>query len=253
MEKSAVDFGRTAKDYAKHRAGFPDSFFQRLSSSGFLRESGKILDLGTGTGTLARGLAADGFSVVGMDPSSTLLAEARELSASVEFLQGKAEHTGLPAHSFDAVIVGQAWHWFEQEQALAEISRVLRSGGLLLVAYFDWMFLKGNPVDAMAQLRRKYNPSWKSSWPLGFYPSKPGDLIFPSFETIGSFQYEENIPYSHEDWRGRMRSYAGIGGNLPAATVEEFDAEFAAVLREKFPEQPMQIPHRVWLEAWKKS
>jgi len=52
-----VDFGKTAGDYGKYRAGFPDQLFDRLFSAGIVREGETALDLGTGTGTLARGFA----------------------------------------------------------------------------------------------------------------------------------------------------------------------------------------------------
>lgn len=103
----------------------------------------------------------------------------------------------------------------------------------------------------MYRLREKYNPAWKGgSWPLGFYPQKPGDLSFGGWRSVQSFLYEEAIPYTHEAWRGRMRAYAGIGGSLSPETVNAFDAEFAAALAENFPREPMMIPHKVWAEMW---
>ena len=52
------DFGRTASEYGKHRAGFPDSFFDRLQRLQIGVPGQSVVDLGTGTGTLARGFAA---------------------------------------------------------------------------------------------------------------------------------------------------------------------------------------------------
>ena len=51
----AIDFGKTAADYAKHRVGFPDRFFDRLFSDRIVAKGDRVLDLGTGTGTIARG------------------------------------------------------------------------------------------------------------------------------------------------------------------------------------------------------
>jgi len=51
--------------------------------------------------------------------------------AGVPALAGTAEQVPLPDHSVDAVLVGQAWHWFDHEQALAQVRRVLRPGGVL--------------------------------------------------------------------------------------------------------------------------
>ena len=55
-----VDFGRTAEDYARHRAGFPEQLFERLTARGIGCAGQRVLDLGSGTGSLARGFARRG-------------------------------------------------------------------------------------------------------------------------------------------------------------------------------------------------
>jgi len=255
FQKSQVDFGKTAHDYASHRAGFPDSFFQKLDEQRLYSGKPRVLDIGTGTGTVARGFALRGCDVTGLDPSESLMSEARVLDqkagVSIQYVIGEAEKTGLPDHSFDIVTAGQCFHWFDKEKVRQELKRLLRPQGLFVVAYFDWIDRPGNPVDEMHKLQKKYNPGWHGiPWPLGFYPQKPGELTFEGFSSKGSFLYEENIPYTHIAWRGRMRAYAGIGGSLPKPVVEQFDAEFAEVLRDKFKEDIMLVPHKVWAEVW---
>lgn len=254
LKKEDVDFGRTAQDYSRHRAGFPESFFRRLKEDGFLEGVHTVLDIGTGTGTLARGLARAGLGVTGLDPAQEILDAAfllsREEGVDVRYIQGRAEKTNFPDNSFDLVTAGQCWHWFEQEDALTEIRRVLRPGGKLILAYFDWMSDAG-PVREMYRLRTIYNPQWQpGAWPLGFYPQKPGEVSFEGWRALGSFCYQEDIPYTHEAWRGRVRASAGIGGSLSASSVTAFDAEFAEALSRKFPEDPMLIPHKIWAELW---
>ena len=51
-----VDFGRTAADYARHRAGFPEELFERLVARGIGRAGQRVLDLGSGTGSLGLAL-----------------------------------------------------------------------------------------------------------------------------------------------------------------------------------------------------
>ena len=68
-----ADFGRTAEDYACYRAGFPDSFFARLEALGVAAPGRKLLDLGTGAGTLARGFASRGLEVTGLDRSPDMM------------------------------------------------------------------------------------------------------------------------------------------------------------------------------------
>ena len=74
-----IDFGKTAKDYGQHRQGFPTAFFSRLKAFGIGSPGQYILDLGTGTGTIARGLALAGADVTALDPSTELIAQAEAL------------------------------------------------------------------------------------------------------------------------------------------------------------------------------
>src|SRR5262245_39748464 len=119
-----VDFGRTAGEYARFRAGFPEAFFERLQERGIVVRAFRALDLGTGTGAVARALAKRGCEVTGVDRSESMLAEARRLDVeagvSVRYIAAGAEATGLAADSFDLVTAGQCWHWFDGPRAAAE-------------------------------------------------------------------------------------------------------------------------------------
>ncbi len=67
-----IRFGRTAADYGRHRAGFPDALYDRLAAFGVGAAGQRLLDLGTGTGALGRGFALRGCRVTGLDPSPEL-------------------------------------------------------------------------------------------------------------------------------------------------------------------------------------
>ena len=156
-----VDFGDTAEDYATFRAGFPKGLFERLVALEVGRSGQRLLDLGTGTGTLARGFASRGCTVTGLDPSGPLLDQARKLAhhdgVAVEFVVGWAEGTGLPESSFDVVTAGQCWHWFDRPRAAIEVRRLLAPGGRLIIAHFDWLPLPGNVVEATEVLQQETN------------------------------------------------------------------------------------------------
>lgn len=169
----SIDFGRTAQDYGRHRAGFPPEFFRRPAQSWRLGCEGERL-LDVGTGTLARGFAVMGCRVTGLDPSEPLMKRARvldeEAGVRIEYRVGKAEDTGLAGGSFDAVTAGQCWHWFESGRAAAEVLRLLAPGGQLIIAHFDWLPLPGNMVEATEALILRHNPTWGLAGKNGLYP-----------------------------------------------------------------------------------
>lgn len=129
----SVDFGATAEDYAKFRAGFPESFFGRLEALGLCRSGTTVVDVGTGTGTLARGFARRGAVVVAIDPDDRLMHQARQLDASagvsIDYRTGTAESLPLPDASADMIVAGQCWHWFDGPRAAREFARVAKPHG----------------------------------------------------------------------------------------------------------------------------
>lgn len=112
----------------------------------------RALDLCCGTGDLARALASRGASVVGLDFSPPMLriAESRIRKAgirppgNVRFLEGDAEQIPMPSDSFDIVTIGYGLRNLKSwEAGLAEMRRVARTGGRLVVLEF------GKPDNAL--------------------------------------------------------------------------------------------------------
>jgi SAM-dependent methyltransferase len=243
-----VEFGRTARDYATYRAGFPNALFDRLVAMGVGRSGQRLLDLGTGTGTLARGFARRGAVVTGIDPSEPLLVEARRLSAEegvqVDYRVGRAEDVESDDNAFDVVAAGQCWHWFDRARAAAECARVLVPNGMLAICYFDWLPVPGNVVAATEDLVLQHNPDWPSAGGTGFYPRWTLDVAGAGFTGLETFSIDVDVAYSHEAWRGRMRASAGVAASLPPDAVAAFDAELAELLEDYT--EPLAVPHRVW-------
>jgi SAM-dependent methyltransferase len=244
------DFGATAGDYARHRAGFPDSLFERLAALVIGRAWQTVADLGTGTGSLARGFARRGCRVIGIDPAPEMLQAARALDADagvrVEYRVARAERTGLPDAACDVVTAGQCWHWFDRPRAAAEVARILRNDGALVIAHFDWIPLAGNVVRATEELIEQRNPAWKMGRGLGVHPLWLRDLGEAGYRELETFSYDMQVPYTPEAWRGRIRASAGVGASLSAEQTEGFDRELALLLASRFPGALLPIPHRVF-------
>ncbi len=245
-----VDFGKTAGDYGRFRAGFPDSFFERLAALGILRADADALDLGTGTGTLARGLARRGMRVNALDKSAAMMDEAARLDAeagvAIRYAVAEAEATGFDDASLDLVTAGQCWHWFDRARAAQEVRRILRPGGHLVIAHFDWIPLPGSVVEATENLIRAHNSEWRMWGGTGMYPAWLRDLGTAGFHDLESFSFDVQAHYTHEAWRGRIRASAGVGASMSPERVEEFDRELKDILAARFPRDPMDVHHRVF-------
>jgi ubiquinone/menaquinone biosynthesis C-methylase UbiE len=244
------DFGRTADDYARHRAGFPPELLDRLAAIGVTRPGARVVDLGTGTGSLARLFAQRGCEVIGVDVAAPLLEQARRLDREagvrVAYVEGQAEATGLPDGGFDVVSAGQCWHWFDRPTVALEVARLLVSGGAVVIAHFDWLPIPGNVVAATEEIILRYTPSWPFAERAGLYPQWLVDLQTAGFTEIETFSFDVMVSYSHEAWVGRVRASAPIAGTLDADGVGACSQELTAMLRERFAENPLAVPHRVW-------
>jgi ubiquinone/menaquinone biosynthesis C-methylase UbiE len=124
---AAEGFSRSAEAYERGRPEYPDAAIEHVVE--LMRPGATVLDLAAGTGKLTRPLVAAGLRVVAVEP----VAEMR--AALPGALEGTAEAIPLADGSVDAVTVGQAFHWFDGDAALAEIARVLRPGGLLALVW----------------------------------------------------------------------------------------------------------------------
>lgn len=249
MTVSGTNFGKAASDYGTFRAGFPDSIFDRLAEFNIGQPGQSIVDLGTGTGTLARGFAFRGCKVIGVDPDPRMIAEAKALdrknSVSIEYLAAKAESTGLEDGCADVVTAGQCWHWFDRPRAVAEVIRILIPNGKLVIAHFDWLPLAGNMVEATEDLIERHNPDWHLGGGLGIYPQWLPDLDEAGMGGIQTFSYNLEVPYTPEAWRRRIQASAGVAA-LDAEAARKFDEDLEKLLADRFPSPVLAVPHRVF-------
>ncbi len=169
----SFDWGKTSSDYGKHRPGPPESFYSRLQALGVGLAGQRILDLGTGTGLLAREFAKQGGISSGTDIAQGQIEEARRLAQdanlSCDFHVASSESQPFPDAIFDCITAMQCWLYFDQEKTVAEVKRLLKPGGLLMIAHFSWLARLDPIAKASEELVLKFNPEWAGKdW--GNYP-----------------------------------------------------------------------------------
>jgi len=98
----------------------------------------RILDVAAGTGTSSAALARSGAEVIALDFSAGMVAEGRRKHKKIEFIEGDAERLPFPDNQFDAVTISFGLRNVnDPKQALAEMFRVLKPGGRLVVCEFS--------------------------------------------------------------------------------------------------------------------
>ncbi len=137
---SSRSFGAAASVYHQARPGYPVGAIEWL-----VGDAVRVLDLGAGTGKLTAALVALDREVTAVDPVEEMLEELELAVPGVPRVLGTAEDIPMRDASVDAVVAGQAWHWFQPERAIPEIARVLTPGGVLGLVWnsrdtrVDWL------------------------------------------------------------------------------------------------------------------
>ena len=125
-------FSKVRHDYDAGRTGMPSHIIDAICKA--IPNGSNIIDLGTGTGILARQLAACGFLVTGIDSDEKMLEVARKHSyKNITYVQAPVSHMPFPDNGFNAAIASDAFHYFFDSQSITEIKRVLAPRGIFIV------------------------------------------------------------------------------------------------------------------------
>lgn len=96
--------------------------------------AGLYLDIGCGTGNYTHALHRRGVRFIGMDPSLEMLDKARQANGEIDWRVGRAEETNLNNAEVDGIMATLTiHHWQDLKQGFAELYRVLKPGGSLVL------------------------------------------------------------------------------------------------------------------------
>lgn len=129
-----------ADAYERGRPEYAPAVIGAIAAELGIRPGDRVLDLAAGTGKLTRALVAYGFAVTAVEPLEALRAVLAEKVPAARVREGVAERIPIEDRSVAAVMIADAFHWFDRPRALSEIRRVLaRDGGVaLLNTVPDW-------------------------------------------------------------------------------------------------------------------
>ncbi|WBC08268.1 class I SAM-dependent methyltransferase [Micromonospora sp. WMMA1947] len=182
--RHSSSFGAAATAYAEHR---PDYARAALRWALEPAPGARVLDLGAGTGKLTATLAEVTDDVTAVEPDPAMLAELRRTLPGVRALPGSAEAIPLPDASVDAVVAGNAMHWFDMAVAGPEIARVLSPAGVLAGLWnvvddrVDWVAGLATVSGSAAIGPRDTRASWRAATATMHLP-KTGEARFDSPE-----------------------------------------------------------------------
>jgi SAM-dependent methyltransferase len=193
-----------------------------------------MLDVGCGTGIVARQFQAAGARVLGVDVDARMADLARRSGLEVEV--AKFEGWDPAGRAFDAVVSGQTWHWIDPIAGAAKAAEALRPGGRLAVF---WNVFQPPPevAEGFSVVYRRVLPD------LGFNWAKPvldtysvlvakaadGTQEAGAFGDSEQWRFDWERSYTRDQWLDQVPTHGGHS-QLPPAKLEALLAGIAAAI-----------------------
>lgn len=228
----AESFGAEASRYDRARPSYPGALVERIVAASPGRG---VLDVGCGTGIVARQFQAAGCEVLGVDPDARMAGRARQRGLEVEVATFE---TWDPAgRAFDAVVAGQAWHWIDPVAGAAKAASALRPGGRFAV-FWNVFQPPSDLGRAFAEVYRRVLPDLPANvWDrplLDIYATMAGKAA-DGMRQAGAFGEPEQWrfgwarPYTRDEWLEQVPTFGGHS-RIPPASQEELLAALGAVI-----------------------
>jgi SAM-dependent methyltransferase len=228
-DMSKFDTASTARYYAAARPGYPAELFDALDELlGHRLAGADVVDVAAGTGISSRQLAQRGARVLAVELSGAMLTQLVADSPAVRAVRGSGNALPLADDSADLITFAQAWHWMDPRQALPEIRRVLRPGGVLAL----WW----NQTDRSTGWAREQAerigvavPGWVQESGNEAAERAEADTSMPKHSF--RFDWRRTVPVETHLANLASKSYiAGLGDGR-----EAFLADERRILRARFP------------------
>jgi len=225
-------FTKASDTYVAGRPGYPAQIDGWLKDTLVISAGMQVVDLGAGTGKFTKHLIGSGAHVIAVEPVEAMLDQLRQSHPAVRAVEGAATSIPLESASVDAVFCAQSFHWFASMEAVEEIRRVLKPGGIMALVWN----VRDETCDWVAELSRIMAPyeegtprfhhgHWRSVFPAdGFAPLQEmtfehnhrGEFQSVVLDRILSVSFIAALPQSERDTvecqiRDLVNLFSGLG------------------------------------------
>lgn len=233
MIDPARSFDRAAEEYERSRPGYPTAVLDGLP----LDRDAAVVDIGAGTGKLTRVLTRRFRRVIAVEPLDGMRSILARVVPEAEVLAGSAEGVPLGDASVDGAFAGQAFHWFANDEAVAELARVLRPGGVLCLVW------NSPDPERPSPLPRRFRASLEE---LHAAARAAREQAAPWQEVIARGPFgevrEQRVPHDHVLDRSGLLENASTISSIASRTDGERE-EILRRLGELLPEDLYAVPN----------
>jgi SAM-dependent methyltransferase len=251
-------FDSWSGDYDRYRPGYPDELFDAIAEHLPLPRQPLVVDLGAGTGRASLAMAAMGWRVTAVEPGKPMLDVLRGRAANegllISTIHAGAEDTGLDPASADLVTAANAFHWFDQQRALAETARILKPGGGLAL-FWNARDAERSPLlaDYYRQTLRRYVGEADADRYESSGPEETTRRTLEAHEAFADVRLtvlHHEVQMTGEEFIGLEFTNSYVRVNKTAAEQDRFRLDLAALLGRHHLDdgRPFAVPYR--LDLW---
>ena len=211
---AAESFGSDPARYDRTRPRYPAALIERIVAGA---PGGLVLDVGIGSGIVARQFQAVGCQVLGVDPDVRLAEFARHSGVDVEV--SSFEAWDAAGRTFDAVVSGESWHWVEPVAGAAKAGAVRGPGGRLAVFWstgrppagleeaFAEVYRRSLPESLAARLARS---SIEAAHAAMRARTADGIEATGAFDKPEQWRFEQAQSYTRDEWLDALQTTGGV-------------------------------------------
>ena len=248
---AAQGFTAGVDAYERARPTYPPDAVAAIVETLGLAPGRTLLELGAGTGKLTRLVAPAEARILALEPVEAMRAKLLEAVPGVELVEGTAEAIELQNASVDAIVVAQAFHWFDAVRALSEIHRVLRPGGRVALV-FNMRDESVAWVRGMGEAIRRISTGEPQVWDNAWREALARCALFGPWQSLG-FRHAQRLTLDGVlDRTASVSFVAAASPEVRAAVLDEVrsllasDPQIAGAVEIDLPYDTEVL----WAERW---